>query len=186
MSISKIVIIGAGVGGLTTAALLAKAGFEVTVLESQSYPGGSAGTFFHKGYRFDAGATVVGGFQANGPHAIAAEKLGITFDVRAHDPAWVVHLPDRTVALTGDNADVIANFPQSAAFWKELRVLWLEGPKPGNSTSPIPTNKRQNTRKTRGKPSSIPCELITRPFPSSKTLISATQPRKYPCRSGEK
>ena len=123
MSIPKIVIIGAGVGGLTTAAFLAKAGFEVTVLEAQSYPGGSAGTFDHKGYRFEAGATVVGGFQLNGPHAVAAQKLGIQWNVRVHDPAWVVHLPDRSVALTRDNADVIANFPRSAPFWKEQSAL---------------------------------------------------------------
>ena len=45
----RVVVIGAGVGGLTTAALLAQAGCEVTVLEGQVYPGGSAGTFFHKG-----------------------------------------------------------------------------------------------------------------------------------------
>ncbi|MBZ0307841.1 MAG: FAD-dependent oxidoreductase, partial [Anaerolineae bacterium] len=64
----KIVVIGAGVGGLTAGALLAKDGFDVTVLEAHVYPGGSAGTFYHKGYLFDAGATLAGGFQPNGPH----------------------------------------------------------------------------------------------------------------------
>ncbi len=123
MSIPKIVIIGAGVGGLTTAAFLAKAGFDVTVLEAQSYPGGSAGTFTHKGYRFDAGATVAGGFQPNGPHTIAAERLGIRFDVHLHDPAWVAHLPDREVAFTRDNADMLKQFPHSAGFWSEQSAL---------------------------------------------------------------
>ncbi|MCB0132713.1 MAG: FAD-dependent oxidoreductase, partial [Caldilineaceae bacterium] len=37
-----IVVIGAGVGGLTTAARLAKAGLNVTVLEAHIYPGGCA------------------------------------------------------------------------------------------------------------------------------------------------
>ncbi len=114
----SIIVIGAGVGGLTTAALLAQAGYRVTVLEAQTYPGGCAGTFYHKGFRFDAGATVAGGFQPNGPHAIAGERLGIHWRVRQHDPAWVVHLPDRTVALTGDNAEVLAQFPQSVRFWQ--------------------------------------------------------------------
>ncbi|MFN8527175.1 MAG: FAD-dependent oxidoreductase [Anaerolineae bacterium] len=117
----RILVIGAGVGGLTTAALLAKAGFDGTVLEAQTYPGGSAGTFFHQGYCFEAGATVVGGFQPNGPHAIAAQRLGIQWDARLHDPAWVVHLPDRSVALTRDNHDVIAQFPQSAHFWRSKK-----------------------------------------------------------------
>ncbi|HYO89044.1 MAG TPA: NAD(P)/FAD-dependent oxidoreductase [Candidatus Limnocylindrales bacterium] len=121
--LARIVVIGAGVGGLTAAALLAQAGCGVTVLEGQVYPGGSAGTFFHKGYRFDAGATVAGGFQPGGPHAILGAKLGIDWNVRLHDPAWVVHLPDREVALTRDNADVLAKFPGSAAFWDEQTAL---------------------------------------------------------------
>ena len=72
----KIVVIGAGVGGLTTAALLAKRGFDVTVLEAHVEPGGCAATFFHKGYRFDVGATLVGGFHPGGPHQIVGEQLG--------------------------------------------------------------------------------------------------------------
>ncbi len=41
-----IVIIGAGVGGLTAAAFLSRAGLPVTVLEAHVYPGGCAGTFY--------------------------------------------------------------------------------------------------------------------------------------------
>jgi C-3',4' desaturase CrtD len=115
----RVIVIGAGVGGLTTAALLAKDGFDVTVLEAQTYPGGCASTYTHKGFRFESGATVVGGFQPNGPHAVAGEKLGIRWPVRAHDPAWVTHLPDRAVALTADNADVLAKFPGTERFWRQ-------------------------------------------------------------------
>ena len=46
----NIVVIGAGIGGLTTAAVLAKAGLQVTVLEAHIYPGGCAGTFYHQGF----------------------------------------------------------------------------------------------------------------------------------------
>ncbi len=119
----KVVIIGAGIGGLTTGALLAKAGYAVTVLEAQPYAGGSAGTFYRQGYRFDAGATVAGGFHATGPHALIGKLLDINWPVRQHDPAWVVHLPDRQISLTQDNADVVAKFPESAAFWQEQSAL---------------------------------------------------------------
>ena len=91
----KIVVIGAGVGGLTAAALLAKRGFDVTVLEAHVEPGGCAATFFHKGYRFDVGATLVGGFHPGGPHQIVGEQLGITWPIRPVEPAMQVHLPDQ-------------------------------------------------------------------------------------------
>ena len=90
---SRVVVVGAGVGGLTTAALLARAGLDVTVLEAHVYPGGCAGTFVHRGYRFDAGATLAGGFSPGGPMGQLAELLDLTWPARPADPAMVVHLP---------------------------------------------------------------------------------------------
>jgi C-3',4' desaturase CrtD len=92
---SKILIIGAGIGGLTTAAVLSKSGFDVTVLESQVYPGGCASTFYHKGYRFDAGATLAAGFYPGGPMDLLGEAAGITnWPIHYDSPAMVVHLPN--------------------------------------------------------------------------------------------
>jgi C-3',4' desaturase CrtD len=118
-----IIVIGAGIGGLTAAALLAKAGFRVTVLEAQTYPGGCASTYYHKGFRFDSGATVMGGFQPGGPHAIVSEMLAIDWPVHPHDPAWITHLPDRSTALTADKTDVLAKFPGTEKFWQQQRQL---------------------------------------------------------------
>ena len=42
--------LGAGVGGVTTAALLAKAGVQVTVLEKNSFTGGRCSLQHHDGY----------------------------------------------------------------------------------------------------------------------------------------
>ncbi|MBN1657552.1 MAG: FAD-dependent oxidoreductase [Anaerolineae bacterium] len=91
---TRIVVIGAGVGGLAAAAVLARAGLDVTVLEAHIYPGGCAGTFYHQGYRFDAGATLAAGFYPGGPMDLVGEAAGgIDWPVRAADPAMVVHLP---------------------------------------------------------------------------------------------
>ncbi|MDR3611156.1 MAG: protoporphyrinogen oxidase [Ignavibacteriaceae bacterium] len=52
---NKIVLLGAGISGLTAAYFLDKEGFEVTVLEKKNEVGGSIETFFEKGYLFDRG-----------------------------------------------------------------------------------------------------------------------------------
>jgi phytoene desaturase len=52
-----IIIIGAGISGLAAAALLAQSGFEVTVLEKHSAPGGVAGQIHQDGFTFDMGPT---------------------------------------------------------------------------------------------------------------------------------
>ena len=116
---TKVIVIGAGIGGLTSATLLAQAGYAVTVLEAQTYAGGCASTFYSKGYRFESGATVVGGFQPNGPHAIVGDMLDLDWQIHKHDPAWVTHIPDRSIALTANNDDVIAKFPDTAKFWQQ-------------------------------------------------------------------
>jgi phytoene desaturase len=51
----NIAIIGAGFGGLSAAAYLAKNGHEVTVFEKNSYAGGRAGVYKEKGFIFDTG-----------------------------------------------------------------------------------------------------------------------------------
>lgn len=48
-----VVVIGAGVGGLTAAALLSKAGFSVCVLEKESHIGGYLAGFRRENFRFD-------------------------------------------------------------------------------------------------------------------------------------
>ena len=54
-----VVVIGAGLGGLSAALRLAGANRSVTVLERGSQPGGRAGRLDIEGYRFDTGPTVL-------------------------------------------------------------------------------------------------------------------------------
>ena len=51
----KVIIIGAGIGGLATANLLQKAGFEVSVYEKNQQLGGRAGQLKRDGFTFDTG-----------------------------------------------------------------------------------------------------------------------------------
>ena len=54
-----VLIVGAGLGGLSTALRLAGAGRKVTILERESFPGGRCGILNKSGYAFDTGPTVL-------------------------------------------------------------------------------------------------------------------------------
>ncbi|QPG95401.1 hypothetical protein C2857_000543 [Epichloe festucae Fl1] len=53
------IVIGAGIGGVSTAARLAKAGFAVTVFEKNEFTGGRCSLLHHDGYRFDQGPSLL-------------------------------------------------------------------------------------------------------------------------------
>ena len=54
-----VVIVGAGLGGLSAALRLAGAGRKVTVIERESVPGGRNGLLNKSGYAFDTGPSVL-------------------------------------------------------------------------------------------------------------------------------
>jgi 1-hydroxy-2-isopentenylcarotenoid 3,4-desaturase len=53
--VSRIVIIGGGIGGLASAALLAREGHEIVLVERNAELGGRAGSWERDGFRFDTG-----------------------------------------------------------------------------------------------------------------------------------
>src|SRR6266508_673576 len=58
MKTKSVIVIGAGVGGLTAAIHLAKRGLHVTVVEKNSRPGGRCDRFSREGHHFDTGPTL--------------------------------------------------------------------------------------------------------------------------------
>ncbi|MCX6329043.1 MAG: FAD-dependent oxidoreductase, partial [Bacteroidia bacterium] len=71
------VIIGAGIGGITTAVYLAQNGYTVNVFEKNSAPGGRCGQIIRDGYRFDLGATML---LMPGIYHKVFDSLGIKLD----------------------------------------------------------------------------------------------------------
>lgn len=117
------VIIGGGISGLTAAALFVNAGASVVVLERHTIAGGCASFYQRDRYRFDVGATLVGGFGERGVHTAIFRRLGIELEARPVDPAMVVHLPDISVARFGDER---WKAERRAAFGLEAEPFWLE------------------------------------------------------------
>ena len=74
---SEVIVVGAGIAGLTSAAILSKQGLSVTLIESHTQAGGCAGTFKRKNYIFDVGATQVAGLEKGGIHSRIFDFLDI-------------------------------------------------------------------------------------------------------------
>ncbi len=71
------IIIGGGLGGLFTGALLSKEGVRVTVLEKNATVGGGLQTFKRFGETFDTGMHIIGGMQEGGNIYRLCKYLGI-------------------------------------------------------------------------------------------------------------
>jgi phytoene dehydrogenase-like protein len=83
----SVVIIGAGIGGIATAARLAQSGYRVTVLEKCEKSGGRCGQMIVRGHRFDTGATLfmLPELYAE-TYAALGERMEDQLDLRRIDP----------------------------------------------------------------------------------------------------
>ena len=73
-----VLVIGGGLGGLVTAALLSKEGYKVTVLEKNAIIGGGLQTFKRHGVDFSTGMHIFGGFNEGGNLKQIFDYLDIT------------------------------------------------------------------------------------------------------------
>lgn len=103
----KVIILGGGLGGLFTGALLAKNGLPVTVLEKGRIIGGGLQTFVRHGITFETGMHVLGGFQSGGSLNRICRYLGIL------DKLDIVPLPaDRMATIIGIDNKTCFQLPQ--------------------------------------------------------------------------
>jgi len=120
-----VAVVGAGIAGLTAAALLADAGLRVTLLEAHHQSGGCAGTFKRGPWTFDVGATQVAGLEAGGIHQRLLAHFGLPLPAASPlNPGCVVDLGDRRapVRLWRDpqrwQQERQQQFPRSDRFWQ--------------------------------------------------------------------
>ena len=121
------IIIGAGIGGIATAARLAHNGFDVTVLEKNEKPGGRANQIVRDGHRFDVGPTLFLMPEVwEETYAALGEKLSEHLDLRRIDPTYAVHFDDGLrLQLTSNLGDMQRQLEQveRTAFSGFLRYL---------------------------------------------------------------
>jgi len=130
MSKSEVVVVGAGIAGLTSAAILSKQGLSVTLIEAHTQSGGCAGTFKRKNYIFDVGATQVAGLEEGGIHSKIFDFLDIpTPEATILDPACIVDLKDgfKPISIWYEKSKWLAEqemqFPGSSRFWNLCTLI---------------------------------------------------------------
>ena len=148
---SRVVVVGAGVGGLAAAARLAALGHDVTVCEAQDTVGGKLGLLERDGFRFDTGPSLLtlphvftdlfedtGGWPADlelsrlDPVARYRFADGTAFDAAADLDAFCAGLD---AALGPGNGDDWRRFTARAAeVWRATRGPFLESPLDGART----------------------------------------------------
>ena len=107
---SRVIVVGAGLAGLSAALHLAGRGREVTVVERESWPGGRAGRLDVDGYQLDTGPTVLTMPDIiDEAFAAVGENSSTRLDLMAIDPAYRAHFADGSSLDVHSDADLMAD-----------------------------------------------------------------------------
>ena len=93
-----VIVVGAGAGGLLTAARLAHRGYRTLVAERFGYVGGRASTRDVDGFKINNGAIVI---ETGGITQETFAEVGAAFDVRVPDPPVLYRISGKDVDVTG-------------------------------------------------------------------------------------
>lgn len=110
----KVIIIGAGIGGIATAGALARKGYQVSIFEKNPYPGGRCGSYVKDGHRFDIGATflMMSGIYEDAFSAVG-KRMWEELTLHRIDPVYRVKFPGkREVSFSSDLSSLQEQFEE--------------------------------------------------------------------------
>jgi len=118
-----IIIIGAGVGGLTCGTLLAQRGLKVLVVEKNRKVGGCCTSFRRKGFTFDVSVQSIGECHRGGRIWRLLDRLELLKEIQfvRLEPAREYHFPDRKISQYSDLDSHIDHL--SSQFPKEFKGI---------------------------------------------------------------
>jgi prolycopene isomerase len=133
---TDVVVVGAGVGGLTAAALLAARGWSVTVVERQEKVGGCCASLEVDDYRFDVGPTLFYGLGDKGmnAHRRVLDEIGAHLDVHRLDPSMDVVFGEERFCVSERLGDYVGRLTRSfpscgrglAAFYRKAERIYQD------------------------------------------------------------
>ena len=106
----KVVVVGAGFGGLATAVRLLAAGHKVTVVEGRSEPGGRASRICDRGWRFDTGPSLITMPELlEDLFAAAGTSTGRELNLRRLDPFYRISWEgeERRLLFNGERSEMV-------------------------------------------------------------------------------
>ncbi len=124
-----VVVVGSGIGGLTAAALLAKSGLRVLVIEQHYLPGGACTVLRRDGVTFDAAVGMMFGFGQSGfaPHRFVMNSLEEPIDIIPLPNLYRMTIDGRHLTFWRDFEryfeELVGFFPNAR---DELRALYDE------------------------------------------------------------
>lgn len=130
----RVIVVGAGLSGLTAAALLAKRGLDVTVVEMQDRPGGAASSYRRGDVTYDTGAAMLFGFGEKGfnPHHWLMSQLDEPLEMYRHESMYRLFYGDVPIVFHAETEkflqELSALFPgagtQMRAFYDHIGMLY--------------------------------------------------------------
>ncbi len=124
-----VVVIGAGIGGLSSASILTKRGKKVLVIDEAPSPGGASTQFLKNGFTFTKGPMLFGGFERNGVFHQLLFELGIPLGlikgegkiIRRPDPQLQIILPEHRINIPVDEKELFDEFQRE--FPGQLQII---------------------------------------------------------------